>query len=145
MACSFIILLAINQLYLTWLLYLQTDNVQNLKILICKFNMLNQNIRKYAMTTTAWKNLAQRSIITIDWQYWLWSFKIVDTKLGRFLPNVRFISYSKCSNWRPISKLLSNFGCLSTFCYSDGLNSIETDLLILNLWTGQFVSYKSVI
>ena len=29
--------------------------------------------------------------------------------------NVRFISYSKCSNWRRISKLSSNFGCLFTF------------------------------
>ena len=29
---------------------------------------------------------------------------------------VRFISYSKCSNWYQISKLLSNFGCLFAFC-----------------------------
>ena len=29
---------------------------------------------------------------------------------------VQFISYSKCSNWRRISKLLSNFGCLFTVC-----------------------------
>ena len=28
--------------------------------------------------------------------------------------NVRFISYLKCSNWRQISKLLLNFGCLFT-------------------------------
>ena len=42
--------------------------------------------------------------------------------------NVRFISYSKCSNWRWISKLLSNFGCLFTF------NSIKTDIHICNLW-----------
>ena len=26
------------------------------------------------------------------------------------------ISYSKCSNWHRILKLLSNFGCLFTFC-----------------------------
>ena len=51
---------------------------------------------------------------------------------------VWFISYSKCSNWRQISKLSSNFGCLFTLCYLDGTNSIETDLHICN-WTGQFV------
>ena len=34
---------------------------------------------------------------------------------------------------------------LSTFSYLDGANSIKTDLHICNLWTGQFVSYKSVI
>ena len=28
---------------------------------------------------------------------------------------VQFISYSKCSNWRRIPKLLSNFGCLFIF------------------------------
>ena len=59
--------------------------------------------------------------------------------------NVQFLSYSKCSNWRQISRLLSNFGCLFTFCYLDGANSIKTDLHICNLWTGQFVSYKSVV
>ena len=59
--------------------------------------------------------------------------------------NERVISYSKCSNWRQISKLSLNFGCLFTFCYLDGANSIKTDLHICNLWTGQFVSYKSVI
>ena len=36
--------------------------------------------------------------------------------------NVWFISYSKCSIWRQISKLLSNFGCLFTFCYSAWAN-----------------------
>ena len=51
----------------------------------------------------------------------------------RFLIYVRFISYSKCSNWRWISKLSSNFGCLFTFCYLDGANSIKTDLHICNL------------
>ena len=55
------------------------------------------------------------------------------------------MSYSKCSNWCPISKLSSNFGFLFTFCYLDGANSIKTDLHICNLWTGQFASYKSVI
>ena len=65
------------------------------------------------------------------------------TKL--FIPNVRFISYSKCSNRCWLSKLSSNFGCLFTFCYFDGANSIKTDLHIYNSWTGQFVSYKSVI
>ena len=51
----------------------------------------------------------------------------------------------KCSNWSWISKLSSNFGCLFTFCYLDGANSIKTDLCICNLWTGQFVRYKSAI
>ena len=41
------------------------------------------------------------------------------------ITNVQFISYSKFSNWRWISKLLSNFGCLFTFCYLDGANSIK--------------------
>ena len=58
---------------------------------------------------------------------------------------VWIISYSKCSNWYQISKLSSNFGCLITFCYLDGANSIKTDLHICNLWTGQLVSYKSAI
>ena len=58
---------------------------------------------------------------------------------------VRFISYSKCSNWRRISKLASTFGCLFTFCNLDRAYSIKTYLHICNLWTGQFVSYKSVI
>ena len=51
----------------------------------------------------------------------------------------------KCSNWHWISKLSLNFGCLFTFCYLDGANYIKTDLHICNLWTGQFVSYKSVV
>ena len=59
--------------------------------------------------------------------------------------NDRFISYSQCCNWCQILKLLLNFGCLFTFCYLDGANSMKTDLHICNLWTGQFVSYKSVI
>ena len=32
---------------------------------------------------------------------------------------VRFISYSMCYNWRQISKLASNFGCLFTFFSAD--------------------------
>jgi hypothetical protein len=58
---------------------------------------------------------------------------------------VRFISYSKCSNCHRISKLSSKLGYLFTFCYLDGANSIKTDLHICNLWTGQFLSYNSVI
>ena len=34
-----------------------------------------------------------------------------------FEVNVRFMSYSKCCNWRRILKLISNLGCLFTFCY----------------------------
>ena len=52
---------------------------------------------------------------------------------------VQFMSYSKCSN------LLSNFGCLFTFCYLKGANSIKTDLHVCNLLIGQFVGYNSVI
>ena len=55
------------------------------------------------------------------------------------------ISYSKGSNWCQISKLSSNFECVFMFCYLDWANSIKTDLHICNLWTGQFVSFKSVI
>ena len=32
-----------------------------------------------------------------------------------------------------------------TFCYLDGAYLIKTDLHICNLWTGQFISYKSII
>ena len=42
--------------------------------------------------------------------------------LSGLLTNVWFISYSKRSNWCPILKLLSNFGCLFTFCYSAWAN-----------------------
>ena len=41
---------------------------------------------------------------------------------------VWFISYSKCSNWCQISKLLSNFGCLFSFCYFALANQIKTKL-----------------
>ena len=52
---------------------------------------------------------------------------------------VQFILYSQCSSWRQILKLLSYFGCIFTFCYLDGANSIKTDLHICNLWTGQIL------
>ena len=68
--------------------------------------------------------------------YTIWTF---------LMTCVRFISYSKCSKWRRISKLLSKCGCLFSFCYLDWANSIKTDLHICSLWTGQFVSYRSVI
>ena len=51
--------------------------------------------------------------------------------------NVWFMFYSICFNWHRISKLLMNFGCLFTFCYLDGVNTIKTDLQICSLWTGQ--------
>ena len=57
---------------------------------------------------------------------------------------VRFMSYSKCYNWRGISKLSSNFGCLFTFCYSAGANLLKTKLQTCNLQTGQSISYKYV-
>ena len=46
--------------------------------------------------------------------------------------NVRIMSYSKCSNWRRISKLSSNFGCWLNFCYLDGANTIETYLQLMD-------------
>ena len=66
----------------------------------------------------------------------------LETKF-EIMSNVRFISYSKCSNWHQISKLLSNFGCLFT-CYFDRANSIETNLQTCNLHTIQYISYKSI-
>ena len=53
-----------------------------------------------------------------EWKPWKFDFSI----------NVRFMSYSKFSNWHQISKLLSNFGCLFTCCYFDRTNSIKTNL-----------------
>ena len=47
---------------------------------------------------------------------------------GLVQSNVRFMSYLKCSDWRGISRLSSNFGCLFTFCYLHGPNSIKTNL-----------------
>ena len=51
--------------------------------------------------------------------------------------------YWKCSNWCRILKLSWKFGCLFTFCYLDGANSIKPDLHNCNLWTGQVISYRS--
>ena len=59
-----------------------------------------------------------------------WSFWIL-IRMSAFIwvtvcwTHIRFISYSNCSIWHRISKLLSNFGCLFTFCYLDGANSIK--------------------
>ena len=61
--------------------------------------------------------------------------KVVDT-------NVRFVSYSKCSNWRRISKLLSNFCSLFTFGYLDGANSIKTKLQTCDLWLTNWPVHK---
>ena len=52
---------------------------------------------------------------------------------------VRFMSYSKHSNWRWILKLKSNFGCLFTFCYSAGANLLKTKLQTCNLQIGQSI------
>ena len=72
-----------------------------------------------------------------------------EIKMGKNFFHEWFMSYSKCSNWRWISKLSSNFACLFVFCYWDGTNSIKTDLhicnLCCNLWICKFVSYKSAI
>ena len=52
---------------------------------------------------------------------------------------LREFSYSKCSNWRQISKVLL---CSFIFCYLDGANSIKTDLHICNFWTGYWLVCK---
>ena len=43
----------------------------------------------------------------------------------KIINNAWIISYSKCSNFHRISKLLLNFECLFTFCYLDRANSIK--------------------
>ena len=45
--------------------------------------------------------------------------------LSEFVFYALIISYSKCSNWHRILKLLSNFGCLFWFCYLDRVTSIK--------------------
>ena len=94
--------------------------------------------------TPAWNEMLAKSIKEVWTIYFdtYWKGQINQNFTQTF---VQFNSYSKCSNWRRISKLLLNFGCLFTFCYLDGANSIKTDLHICNLWTGPFVYYKSVI
>jgi hypothetical protein len=57
---------------------------------------------------------------------------------------VQFMSYLKCSKWRWISKLVSNFGCLFAFCYSAWANLLKTKLQTCSLQTGQSISYKYV-
>ena len=66
------------------------------------------------------------------------------------LTNVRFIS--KCSNWGRILKLSSwRYGCRQTLDVYSLLAiwmwQIQSKLIYIfcNLWTGQFVSYKSAI
>ena len=54
------------------------------------------------------------------------------------------MSYLRCSNWCQISILVSNFGCLFTFCYSSGTNLSKTSLQTCNLQTGQSINYKYV-
>ena len=48
------------------------------------------------------------------------------------------------SSHNRITEMSSNFGCLFTFFYLDGANSIKTDLHICNLQTGQSISYNYV-
>ena len=60
------------------------------------------------------------------------------------MASVRYMSYSKCSNWRQISKLGWNFVSLFTVCYSAWINLLKTKLQTCNLQTGQSISYKYV-
>ena len=48
------------------------------------------------------------------------SARISNQLSPNWLINVQFMSYSKCSNWRRISKLLKNFCCIFTSCYVFG-------------------------
>ena len=43
-----------------------------------------------------------------------------------------------------VFKLVSNFGCLFTFCFSAWTNLLETKLQTCNLQTGLAISYKYV-
>ena len=75
----------------------------------------------------------RRPPIDLKYLYLGFSFLQVSHFFLFTVNNVRLMSYLKCSNWCQISKLLSNFGCLFTFCYLDGANSIKTGLHICNL------------
>ena len=73
-----------------------------------------------------------------------WVPYLLDSKSSKLkILNFRS-SYSKCFNWRQISKLSSTFGCLFTFCYSAWATLIKTKLQNCNWQTGQFISYKYV-
>ena len=63
----------------------------------------------------------------------------------KIVPNVRFMSYSKCSNWCWILKLAWNFGCLFMFFYSAVANLLKTKLQTCTLQTGQLQICKSVL
>ena len=66
------------------------------------------------------------------------------TKAAAKFANVRFMSYSKCSNWRRISKLVSKFEFSFTFWYFAGANLPNAKLQNCNLQTGQLISCKHV-
>ena len=84
-------------------------------------------------------------LLSQEYTFWGGSAEILESNSNFFLYiYVWFISYSKCSNWRQISKLASNFGCLFTFCYSAWANLLKTKLQTCNLQTGQSISYKYI-
>ena len=59
---------------------------------------------------------------------------------------VWFISYSKCSNWHRLSKIVVELWMFIHFLlFLDRASSIKTDLHICKLWTGPSVNFKSVI
>ena len=51
------------------------------------------------------------------------------------------MSYSKLHQ---MSKVVSNFGRLFSFCYSAGANQSKTEIQTCNLQTGQTISYECV-
>ena len=52
--------------------------------------------------------------------------------------------WSVLINWRRLSKLLSNIGCLFTCCYFNRANSIKTNLQTCNLQTMQSINTSSL-
>ena len=65
--------------------------------------------------------------------------------LHYYLTNVRFMSYLKCSNWGRISNLLSNYGCLFTFCYLDVAMQFNQNCLTYRMVVSSNAHYYSGI
>ena len=61
------------------------------------------------------------------------AYSSLELKLKRKTERVKhfYIVFMSGSSHIQISKLLSNFGCLFTFCYLDGANSIKTDYMFV--------------
>ena len=117
-------LLSTNDIKFDWsaALWLVLTNADGQNFVVPSYtltSMLQKELKSegYNLKLESWKIGKQDD-------FWDWG-KVSSTE---FRVNVRFISYSKCSNWCQISKLLSNFGCLFTFWYSAWANWIKTKL-----------------